>query len=192
MKKKVQKNYHHGDLRDALVKAGRDILEAEGAAALTLRACARKAGVSHAAPQHHFATALDLLAEIAATGYEDFIKALDEGAAKETAASGKLKAMGRSYVTFAKAHPSIYKLMFGAETPPKSERLKNAMFAAWNQLTSAVEKAEGSDDREAKAVRIWSLVHGFSMLTINQRFPPVLDQDHALEMLTNSLSSVDR
>ena len=82
--------------------------------------------------------------------------------------------------------------MFGAETPPKSERLKNAMFAAWNQLTSAVEKAEGSDDREAKAVRIWSLVHGFSMLTINQRFPPVLDQDHALEMLTNSLSSVDR
>ena len=50
MKKKVPKNYHHGDLREALVRAGRDILESEGMAALTLRACARKAGVSHAAP----------------------------------------------------------------------------------------------------------------------------------------------
>ena len=77
MAKKTTKAYHHGDLREALIKAGRAILEKDGVEALTLRACARKAGVSHAAPQHHFASINDLLAEIAATGFEDFVKALD-------------------------------------------------------------------------------------------------------------------
>ena len=187
MKGKPPKTYHHGDLREALVKAGRQSLERDGAPALTLRACARTAGVSHAAPQHHFPTAADLLAEIAATGYEDFHQALDNGAAKEEAAVAKLQAMGRSYVTFAKAHPAVYKLMFGAETPPKSERLQRAMSAAWNQLTSAVTAAYGSDDAQLRAVSTWSLVHGFAMLAINHRLPPALDQARALEMLTNRL-----
>lgn len=187
MKKKPPKNYHHGDLRGALIKAGREILEKDGAAALTLRACARKAGVSHAAPQHHFPTAADLLAEIAATGYEDFHQALDDGAAKEEPAAAKLQAMGRSYVTFAKAHPAVYKLMFGAETPPKSEHLQHAMSAAWNQLTSAVTAAYGPDEAQLRAVSTWSLVHGFAMLAINHRLPPTLDQARALETITNKL-----
>ena len=112
MKKKTAKSYHHGDLREALVAAGRAILEEEGAAALTLRACARRAGVSHAAPQHHFATVAELLAEIAATGFEDFVVALDKGAAREVTPAAKLTAMGRSYVGFAQARPAIYQLMF--------------------------------------------------------------------------------
>jgi AcrR family transcriptional regulator len=187
MKKKPPKTYHHGDLREALVKAGRQILERDGAAALTLRACARTAGVSHAAPQHHFPTVADLLAEIAATGYEDFYQALDDGAANEDAAAAKLQAMGRSYVAFAKAHPAVYKLMFGGEAPPKSERLQLAMEAAWNQLTSAVTAAYGADEAQFRAVSTWSLVHGFAMLAINHRLPPTLDQARALEMITTRL-----
>jgi hypothetical protein len=139
------------------------------------------------APGHHFPTAADLRAEIAATGYEDFHQALDDGAAKVETASAKLQAMGRSYVTFAKAHPAVYKLMFGAETPPKSEHLQHAMSAAWNQLTSAVTAAYGPDEAQLRAVSTWSLVHGFAMLAINHRLPPTLDQARALETMTSRL-----
>ena len=101
MAKKTAKTYHHGDLREALIKAGLTILEKDGVEALTLRACARKAGVSHAAPQHHFAGIDDLLAEIAATGFEDFVESLDQAAAHATSPVEKLKAMGQGYVAFA-------------------------------------------------------------------------------------------
>ena len=188
MKKKAAKSYHHGDLRDALVMAGRTILEEKGAAALTLRACARKAGVSHAAPQHHFATVADLLAEIAATGFEDFFVALDKGAAREATPAARLTAMGRSYVAFAQARPAIYQLMFAAPVPMKSERLQKAMTAAWNQLVNGVTAAAGPEDVSAKATLVWSTVHGFAMLTIIRRLPPTVDEATALDLMSESLS----
>ncbi len=187
MTKTRPKNYHHGDLREALIKAGRLILEEQGIAALTLRACARKAGVSHAAPQHHFATVAELLAEIAASGFEDFVAALDKGSANAPGPRERLKAMGRSYIAFAHANTAIYKLMFAAEVPLKSERLQFSMKAAWNQLVVAVAAVHGSENVEATAARVWSLVHGFSMLTTTRRLPPTVDQDDALEALLQQL-----
>ena len=187
VKKQKIKTYHHGDLREALIKAGRDILESEGVAALTLRACARKAGVSHAAPQYHFATVADLLGEIAASGFEDFVQALAHGARHETRPAARLVAMGRCYVAFAQTNPAIYQLMFGAKVPLRSERLQIAMAAAWFQLADAVKAAAGPDDVYAKATHVWSLVHGFSMLTIMDRFPPVVNEAHALSQLVESL-----
>ncbi|MGB8313519.1 MAG: WHG domain-containing protein [Aestuariivirga sp.] len=187
MKKKVPRNYHHGDLRGALVRAGRDILEAGGMAALTLRACARKAGVSHAAPQHHFATVADLLGEIAASGFEDFVRTLDEQAGPETKPAARLTAMGRAYVGFAAARPAIYQLMFGAKVPQRPARLQDAMTAAWIQLEAAVKAVAGPDDVDAKATQVWSLVHGFSMLTIAGRLPPNVDARHALDLLAENL-----
>ena len=188
MKKQTPKSYHHGDLREALVAAGRAILERDGAAALTLRACARRAGVSHAAPQHHFATVADLLAEIAASGFEDFVIALDKGAARDVTPAEKLKAMGRSYVAFAQTRPAIYQLMFAAPAPVKSERLQRAMTAAWNQLADGVTAAAGPENINAKATLVWSTVHGFAMLTIIRRLPPAVDEASALELMSESLS----
>ena len=190
MKKKTAKSYHHGDLREALIAAGRAILEEEGAAALTLRACARRAGVSHAAPQHHFATVADLLAEIAASGFEDFVSALDKGAAREVTPAAKLTAMGRSYVTFAQARPAIYQLMFAAPAPVRSERLQKAMMAAWSQLVDGVTAAAGPENVNAKATLVWSTVHGFAMLTIIHRLPHTVDEASALELISESLSRV--
>src|SRR5215216_1547123 len=126
MAKKTAKTYHHGDLREALIKAGRAILEKDGIEALTLRACARKAGVSHAAPQHHFAGINDLLADIAATGFEDFVSSLDKAAARAPSPVEKLKAMGQGYVAFARERPAVYQLMFGVAAPLASERLQAA------------------------------------------------------------------
>jgi AcrR family transcriptional regulator len=188
MAKKATKAYHHGDLREALIKAGRAILEKDGVEALTLRACARKAGVSHAAPQHHFASISDLLAEIAATGFEDFVKALDRGAARSAVPVEKLKAMGQSYVAFARERPAVYQLMFGVAAPLSSERLRAARIAAWKQLADAVSAVAGPDDKEAKAMQVWSAVHGFSMLVIGQQLPPVVNISQALKRVIDGLA----
>jgi AcrR family transcriptional regulator len=188
MAKKTTKAYHHGDLREALIKAGRAILEKDGVEALTLRACARKAGVSHAAPQHHFASISDLLAEIAATGFEDFVKALDRGAARSAVPAEKLKAMGQSYVAFARERPAVYQLMFGVAAPLSSERLRAARIAAWKQLADAVSAVAGPDDKEAKAMQVWSAVHGFSMLVIGQQLPPVVNISQALKRVIDGLA----
>jgi AcrR family transcriptional regulator len=185
--KKSAKTYHHGDLRETLIGAGRAILEKDGVEALTLRACARKAGVSHAAPQHHFASVNDLLAEIAATGFEDFVIVLDKAAALSSSAVEKLKAMCRSYVAFARERPAVYQLMFGVAAPLKSERLQAAKVAAWEQLANQVSAAAGPDDKEAKAMQVWSAVHGFSMLVISQRLPPVIDIPQALSRVIDGL-----
>ena len=181
------KSYHHGGLRDALVKAGRDILEADGEAALTLRACARKAGVSHAAPQHHFATVVDLLADIAATGFEEFVKALDDVSASAASPAAKLKAMGQGYVTFAWTNAAVYRLMFSSRTAVKSERLHRVMVAAWEQLATCVSEAAGPDDVDAKAAHVWAAVHGFATLTLERRLPPHVDQYRALKLMIDGL-----
>ena len=188
MAKKTTKAYHHGDLREALIKAGRAILEKDGVEALTLRACARKAGVSHAAPQHHFASISDLLAEIAATGFDDFVKALDRGAARSAVPAEKLKAMGQSYVAFARERPAVYQLMFGVAAPLSSERLRAARIAAWKQLADAVSAVAGPDDKEPKAMQVWSAVHGFSMLVIGQQLPPVVSISQALKRVIDGLA----
>src|SRR5258708_20556908 len=73
---KSEKPYHHGELREALVAAGRKLLEEKGLRSFTLRECARRAQVSHAAPAHHFASIDDLLAEIATRGYHDLTAAI--------------------------------------------------------------------------------------------------------------------
>ncbi len=187
MAKKTAKTYHHGDLREALIRAGRTILEKEGVGALTLRACARKAGVSHAAPQHHFAGINDLLADIAATGFEDFVRSLDKAAAHAPSPVERLKAMGHGYVAFARERPAVYQLMFGVAAPLASERLQAAKMAAWKQLANLVSEAAGPDDKEAKAMQVWSAVHGFSMLAISQRLPPMVNIPQALKRVVDGL-----
>src|ERR1700755_742282 len=76
----TSKSYHHGELREALVVAGRRLLEERGLRGFTLRECARRAEVSHAAPAHHFASIDDLLAEIATRGYHELTAAMAAGA----------------------------------------------------------------------------------------------------------------
>ena len=188
MTKKAPKAYHHGGLRDALITAGRAILEKDGIEALTLRACARKAGVSHAAPQHYFARISDLLAEIAATGFEDFVRALDTAAAEASSPVDRLKAMGQGYVDFARERPAVYQFMFGVAAPLKSERLQAAKMAAWDQLANLVSAAAGPDDKEAKALQVWSTVHGFSMLVISQRLPNKISISQALARVVDGLA----
>lgn len=115
-KRKPVDAYHHGDLRAALVRAGAELVARRGEAALSLRAVARKVGVSHAAPYHHFADKDRLLDAIAASGFEKLDAAL-AGALRPLEGRPPLErfhALGPAYVRFAVAEPHLFRLMFQA------------------------------------------------------------------------------
>src|SRR5438876_1228365 len=107
-----RQSYHHGDLHDALLKAAEKVLERDGVQGLTLRAAAREAGVSHAAPTHHFGDMTGLLSELAAVGFRRFSTALRDAASRQNSAMARLDAMGMAYVAFARKYPGLFMLMF--------------------------------------------------------------------------------
>lgn len=174
--RKKTRPYHHGDLRETLIAAAAEIIEQGGMASFTLRECARRAGVSHAAPANHFASTEDLLAEVAARGFERFVAALDKAADAEAVQSAdqRLMAMGRAYIAFARANPGVYGLMFrNARAFARSEHLMRASAAAWNQLHEMVMQVTG-ENRDAtrhKAAHVWAVVHGVASLLIDGRLP---------------------
>src|SRR5713101_8257306 len=108
--------YHHGALRDALLEAAERVLERDRLSGLTLRAVAREAGVSHAAPTHHFGDLTGLVSELAAIGFRQFNAAMAAaGAAAGPALMEKALARAKAYVAYAQAHPGMYGLMFRTE-----------------------------------------------------------------------------
>jgi AcrR family transcriptional regulator len=188
----ADKNYHHGDLRTGLVLGARAILERDGLAALSLRACAREVGVSHAAPLHHFKSLAELLAAVAASGFVDFVAALDVGSRHVVDPLDRLMEMGISYVRFAAENPALYRVMFGSETPHvASNVLGEAMRAAWDQLYEAVCMAGGSQHGLANASLVWAFAHGHAMLVAAQCMPPLIDSDDvyraSLQMIANGM-----
>jgi AcrR family transcriptional regulator len=193
-----EKTYHHGDLRTALVTAGRAILSRDGLSALSLRACAREAGVSHAAPQHHFRNVAELLAAIAASGFDDFVEALETGSKEAPNPRETLIAMGKAYVRFAERDPALYRVMFGVEAPnTKTEDLNTSMGRAWTQLHDAVSAMTGRPDTASSdAMLIWSLVHGHAMLEAARCIPgpvdPAKQLAHALETIADGLTADKR
>src|SRR5947209_20020362 len=125
--------YHHGGLRDALLEAAERVLERDGLAGLTLRAVAREAGVSHAAPSHHFADLTALVIELAAIGFRQFNATMEAARATGTLPLEKSMAGAKAYVGYAQAHPGMYGLMFRTErldmSRPSLHEAANASFA---------------------------------------------------------------
>src|SRR5262245_50708668 len=108
--------YHHGSLREAMLRAAESILERDGIGGLTLRAAARDAaGVSHAAPKNHFGDVMGLLSDLAAVGFVRFRAAMEAHIRKSDPAPAQLEAIGRGYVSFARTNPDLFLLMFRSE-----------------------------------------------------------------------------
>src|SRR3569623_3058773 len=112
---KTETPYHHGALREALLQAAKRVLERDGLAGLTLRAVAREAGVSHAAPTHHFGELTGLLSELAAIGFRRFGAAMIAARNSETHPLLKGLANAKAYVAYAQAQPGMFSLMFRTE-----------------------------------------------------------------------------
>ncbi|MET0343217.1 MAG: TetR/AcrR family transcriptional regulator [Polyangiales bacterium] len=170
--------YHHGDLRRALLDAARALIGAHGMEALTLREVAREVGVTHAAPYHHFPTRealLDALSDEAFALLDAAMRVSLPIAGDGEGASGKLSAIGRAYIDFARAHPEHLQVMFrrrsGPQQRPASDPSEQANARVFDHLLSAVQacQAEGSapaGDPFTLALSAWSIVHGFAKLWI--------------------------
>ena len=187
----VARPYHHGDLKAALLEHAEIILERDGIQALTLRAIARAAGVSHAAPANHFGDLSGLLSELAAVG---FIRLNEMQAAARATMDGvpaRSRAMGLAYVTFARTHPGLFALMFRSERLDTNRpALRDAIDAAAQGLRSATvapDQALSPLQRAAQAAARWSLVHGFAMLLLDGRFSGLIaslpDRDGSGDLL---------
>jgi AcrR family transcriptional regulator len=135
----VDAPYHHGALRDALLEAAERVLERGGLSGLTLRAVAREAGVSHAAPTHHFGDLTGLVSELAAIGFRQFNAAMAAAGAAGASPIEKAMARARAYVAYAQAHPGMYGLMFRTERLDMSRpSLHEAASASFAGLAGAI------------------------------------------------------
>ena len=165
--------YHHGDLRGALIAAGRAILEEAGVPALSLREAARRANVSHAAPRHHFPSLQHFLGDCAADGFDEFTEALTEAAAGRPTPAAALVAMGHAYVNFAEANRAMFRLMFNRDSV--GERSDSLMVAGGRAYSTLVEAVQALDpalapaELEYRIAAIWSIVHGFAHLSLDQK-----------------------
>jgi AcrR family transcriptional regulator len=172
--------YHHGALHDALLQAAERVLERDGLAGLTLRAVAREAGVSHAAPTHHFGDLTGLLSELAAIGFRMFNVAMAAARGSETHPLMKAMASAKAYVAYAQAHPGMYSLMFRNEridmTRPSLHEAATASFQGLaNSVGASGDALEAlSLEQAAGIARNWSLVHGFTMLLLDGRLKDIL------------------
>ena len=174
--------YHHGALREALLQAAERVLERDGLAGLTLRAVAREAGVSHAAPAHHFGDLTGLISELAAIGFRQFNAAMVGACGADVPPMQRAVTRAKAYVAYAQAHPGMYLLMFRTErldySRPSLCDASEASFAGLSGAVAATRHEAISEkltlEQAAAVARAWSLVHGFTMLLLDGRLQDIL------------------
>lgn len=161
----TEKRYHHGDLSRALVQAGRRILERDGASAMSLRAVAREAGVSPAAPYHHFKDKTELLDSVAHEGWLELGATISKARAHAPNVREALTAIGVAYVCFARENPALYRVMYdaacdAATMPDHTQHPESG----WTHVREALidAGADPEDERELELATIanWCVAHG--------------------------------
>lgn len=158
---KAERGYHHGDLRNGLLEAARAILEEESLAALTLRAVARRAGVSHAAPYRHFPNHEALLVELSIEGFDELREALVEAAKASGSESDKIATLGAAYMRFVAARPALARLMFGGQLPNRDQ------FPTLGLKADAIGETIGAALHDnALGLAVWGSMHGLAMLVL--------------------------
>jgi AcrR family transcriptional regulator len=158
--------YHHGDLRAALVRAALELLEESGESALSLRAAARRAGVSPAAPYRHYADREALVSAVAAVGYRDLAQRL-AAAHPSPSTPEQLISVAVAYVQFALQRPALFRLMFGEPCDRDNDERVAATAAVSTYVRGIVERSFPGADPEALATAIWALVHGLAFLHLD-------------------------
>ncbi|MDX2308526.1 MAG: TetR/AcrR family transcriptional regulator [Hyphomicrobium sp.] len=175
----AERPYHHGNLEAALIEAGLAILRRDGIEALTLRRVAAEAGVSHAAPAHHFGNLRALLSALAAIAFE----ALDARLTRAREEAGRdagaiVRSVTAAYLDFALKEPGLFRLMFQAERLDwKDARLARASgrtYAALAAAASALSDEIGITDAAARVEieqLVWSVSHGYAKLALDRLVP---------------------
>ncbi len=161
--------YHHGDLRRAVLTAAVEAITEQGPAGLTLRDLARRAGVSHAAPVHHFKDKAGLLTALAAEGWELL-------AATLASQEGDLLESGVAYVRFAVEHRAHFEVMFRPDLYRSDDpAVVAARDRAGEYLAGGVASVGAGG--ELAGIAAWSIVHGFATLWLTGALPPTVGDD---------------
>ncbi len=172
MKTTGRRGYHHGNLKQALLEAARQLIEKQGAAGFSLTEAARLAGVSAAAPYRHFRDREALLSEVAKSGFEQFSDRLE--AAWQGGHPSPLKAfenVGRAYLAFASEEPASYAAMFEAglsvDDTPELKAAADRSFDVLNRITAAIAETAPEANLPPGALmslHIWAMSHGIATL----------------------------
>ncbi|MBZ9714309.1 TetR/AcrR family transcriptional regulator [Deinococcus multiflagellatus] len=185
--------YHHGLLRQELLTAARTLLAGRPAAELSLREVARQAGVSHAAPYHHFSDRHALLLALGEVCMTEFVVAQEQAAAAPPTPLARLVALGEAYVGYAAQHPHAFTLIFDPQVCPPGSVSPLAPLIERNQtlLARLLAEAQASGDLqtaqpEVVAQGLWATVHGLAHLVMSGHLPP-----HATAQILWGLLSVE-
>jgi AcrR family transcriptional regulator len=186
---KIPRRYHHGDLRSAALEQGLRLLEAGSAENISLREIARNVGVSATAIYRHFPDKESLLAALASVGFDQLAaeqrKVFGLGSASGFAASG------RAYVQFAIANPALFRLMFSSMPFNVKHGQSAPKDSAAGLLHAGVARMMG-EAADQKAVftgmlRAWSLVHGLSMLILDQQVDRLVAEDLLEDIISSTI-----
>jgi AcrR family transcriptional regulator len=158
--------YHHGDLRAALVRAAIELLEEGSEAELSLRAVARRAGVSPAAPYRHYADREALVSSVAAVGYSELAERL-AAAHPSPSTPEELASVAIAYVQFALERPALFRIMFGEPCDRDNDGRVAATAAVSEYVRGIVERTFPQADPDALATAVWALVHGLAFLHLD-------------------------
>ena len=171
--------YHHGDLSRALVDAARKILETEGPSALSLRAVAREAGVSPAAPYHHFKDKNELLEAVAHEGWVALDEALSRARASTENPRTRMTNLGVAYVCFARDNPALYRVMYDRSRDKDAlpDQLKDdgAYCQVRNTLAEHAHGQVPEIDLELATIAAWCAGHGLAEMIGFKQFAPLKD-----------------
>lgn len=174
--------YHHGDLRRALLDAARRILEHDGQNALSLRAVAREAGVSPAAPYHHFKDKGELQEAIAMEGFADLGHALQVAKDQSDPGAILVAQLGVAYVAFARDNPALYRVMYDVARNKDAlpENMKGDSHSAYNLVRKTFKDVAGDEisdlDVELATIAAWCAAHGLAEMTSFRQFEPLKAQ----------------
>jgi AcrR family transcriptional regulator len=185
--------YHHGDLRNALLGAARALLEEGPLAELSLRAVARRAGVSHAAPYRHFPNHEALLVELATEGFVELRGEILGAASAKAAEADRIAKIGAAYMRFVARRPALARLMFGPQLPHRErfEGLGAAADAVGEEIGTALHDP-------MLGLAVWAAVHGLAMLILEnvvdlgQRRSGLNVLPSRAEILLRSLFTIER
>ncbi|MFF3393457.1 TetR/AcrR family transcriptional regulator [Streptomyces sp. NPDC002669] len=158
--------YHHGDLRAACLRATRELLEEDGGAGLSLRAVARRAGVSAAAPYRHYADREALVSAVAAEGYRE-LAGCPAAAHPSPGSAEDLAAVAVAYVRFALDHPALFRVMFAQPCDPDDAERVAATAAIREYVHTITHDTFPGTDPAALSTTVWALVHGLAFLHLD-------------------------
>lgn len=188
--------------RERLLQAAREVVATEGLEGLTLRAIARRAGVSHGAPLRHFPTLASLLSAVAADGFRRLVARIDDDLARAEAVAAaeggrldprsRLAVAGRAYVRFALADPGVFAVTFRPERVDVTDPdYATAGYASFQQLVDLVTDAQATgwmagERPEDVAAVLWAHVHGIAELALHGGLPAVVGHDDTERLIALS------